>query len=572
MIWKVLSAVLVVTVLTIAIPAVRHLREVPPPPPPVVRVQLAVPADLRIGAGAEPLDAAISPDQSLVALVATRNGETAIWLQSLASGEMRALAGTAGASFPAWAADGRSLVFFAGGKLNRVVLETGAIVALADVSMPAGAACTADGAVLFAGDASGVVRRLANGTIADVTALTPGDRAHLFPFVDPSGRLLYVAVQQSGVRVVRMVADGVSSDLTETSGHAELRGTLLVHVRDQVLLAQHVNDTGTRLIGRSTPLATGVGHSDRGRAYFTTSSRVAIWARSVARDSELAWFGPNGQKRETVTEPGDYWQVRLSPDGRNAALTSLDPLLRTLDVNVVPLAAPGNARRLSLAIGPDTDPVWSPTGSTVLYRSAQSGPGAIFERPGPASARAEELVLRKAVDLTPSDWRGRQVLFHAADGSGTRNVFVLDRMSGQDRPVTQSGFNSWNGRWSIDGRWIAYSSDESGQAEVYVQGWPGGAPRVRATFGGGQRPQWGPDGSLYFLRGERLMRTSLSSSTPPVVATPQPVLSASGLRDFAVAAGGILAITAAAGEAVADAQMILDWQTGVPPPTPPIIR
>ncbi len=566
MIWKVVSAVLALIALAIGIPAWQHVRELPPPPPPALRAQFPAPDGVTLGSGAEPLDAAVSPDERDVAFVATRDGTTSLWIESLATGRARPLDGTEGASLPAWKRDGTALAYFAKGTLNVLTLANSTVAVLANAPSPGGVTWRDDGSVLFVGD-SNVVRQVIGGTTSDVTVLASGDVSHAYPFVDDRGRLIYVAVRQDGSRVVRIVNGDQTTDLTETAGHALLFGGVLIHVRNDVLLAQRLNETSTRLIGRGTALATGVGYSDRGHGYFAASGGTALWSAAQPRASELAWFDLTGQRTGTATEPGDYWQVRLSPSGRDAAVTTLDPLLRTLDVMVVPLAAPGNARRVSLAIGPDTDPVWSPNGATVIYRSAQSGPGAILSRPAAASDVPEVAVLRKATDLTPSDWRGTTLLFHAVDERGKRAIVA--RALGQDREVavTGGGFNSWDGRWSPDQRWLAFTSDESGQVEVYVQAWPSGTPRVRATFGGGQRPRWGRDGTLFFQRGDSVMHASIDgASTPPVVATPQTMLTAKGLRDFAVAPVGnrILAITERPGTGTPTAHLILNWASDVP--------
>ena len=580
MIWKILSALLALVVLAVGVPAFRHLREVPPPPPPVVRSQISVPVGTTLGSGPEIFDAAISPDERDMAFVATREGMTQLWVESLASGTARPLAGTDGASMPAWKRDGGTLAFFAKGKLNSLTMSSGDVAVIADAPAPAGIAWLEDGSLLFVASADGVVRRFANGVSSNVTTLAPGDLSHAFPFVDEEGRLVYVALRENGTRVIRLLTEpggGAkvppyagpigSIDLTETAGHAELRDGLLVHVRDGVLLAQHLDPTTGRPIGRSTPLATGVGHSERGHGYFATSRRSAVWAASLPRASELAWFDLTGRRTGAVTEPGDYWQVRLSPSGRDAAVTTLDPLLRTLDVKVVPLATPGNARRVSLAIGPDTDPVWSPKGTILVYRSVQAGPGALLARPAVPSPAPEEVILRKATDVTPSDWRADMLLFHMPGARGGRTVVALDLHGNRETPVTSGGFNSWDARWSPDGRWIAYTSDESGQPEVYVQAWPAGMPRVRGSIGGGLRPQWGPAGALFFRRGNAVMRAYLSGTLKaPALSIPQVVVTAEGLRDFAIAPDGgrMLAITEVSGTGTSTAQLISNWTSEVP--------
>ncbi|MEQ1731841.1 MAG: hypothetical protein ABL982_26000, partial [Vicinamibacterales bacterium] len=166
--------------------------------------------------------------------------------------------------------------------------------------------------------------------------------------------------------------------------------------------------------------------------------------------------------------------------------------------------------------------------------------------------------------------RGDTVLFHAAGDTGTRIVTAFDRRRRSEMPVTRPGFNSWNARWSASGAWIAYTSDEGGRAEVYVQAWPTGTPRVRATFGGGQRPQWAGGDRLYFQRNDTVMRATVTGRTSPVVSTPQPVLTSNGLRDFAVTPSGdrFLVVTAAPGSVVGTAHLIIDWSAAVPPPPP----
>ncbi|MEQ1759349.1 MAG: LpqB family beta-propeller domain-containing protein [Vicinamibacterales bacterium] len=588
MMWRGIAAGLAVIVVAMAFPTLRHLRETPPPPPPVVRVDLSIPAGVTLGSSEDALDAAISPDEGRVAFVATRDGTTELWMQSLVDGISRPLPGTTGAMLPAWKPDGSAVAYFAGGKLKVLTLASGASTEVFDTPAPAGVSWLADGSLVVAGEAGGVITRVVDGGSRDITTLAPGDVAHTFPFVDHSGRMIYVAVRTNGARVIRRVTDadgdartapfeGPSSsvDLTESAGHAEIRGEMLVHVRDGVLLAQRLDENGTRLIGRSSALATGMGASERGRGYFATSSTMVVWAAAVPRLSELAWFDHNGVRLGAATEPGDYWQVRLSPNGRDAAVTRLDPLLRTLDVVAIPLAAPGEARRISLSIGPDTDPVWSPDGTTLVYRSGQSGAGALMSRPSGVSAAPETPILRGNVDLVPSDWRADTILLSSlsADTPGARRIVsVFDRRRNVQTPIANSAFGSWNARWAPGGQSIALVSDESGQPEIYIQAYPAGTPKVRATFGGAQRPAWGRDGSLYFIRGSSVMRALVSAGTPPTVATPRVVLTTTGLRDFAVSPTGdrILVIDAAPGTQVPDAHLIFEWQTTVPPPPAPV--
>ena len=140
-----------------------------------------------------------------------------------------------------------------------------------------------------------------------------------------------------GRRMVRLVRDGEERDLGVTSGHGQIAGRHLLVVRDDVLIAQSLERSEN--LGRSFPLITGVGTTATGRNLFVASPRIVLSAASSTRARGLAWFDLSGRQTGTLGEAADLWQVRLSPDDRFAAVTLVAPLLRTLDITIVPLAS-----------------------------------------------------------------------------------------------------------------------------------------------------------------------------------------------------------------------------------------
>ncbi len=533
---QLLAVLLLVALVAASIPAVRHWRERPPAPPPATRLAFTAPAGTDLGAGDDTLDAAISPDGTAIAFVATADGRAGLWLRMLAEARARMLPGTEGARLPAWKPTGRVLAFFAAGRLKQVSIDDAVVRDLGEATEAVGASWQADGSMLL-GNNRGPVRRLRNGVLSDVTTLQPGDRAHVFPAPLAAAKFIYVAIRHDGRRSIRL-ADGAAGgadadpELTPTSAHGVVAAGRLLYVRDDVLLAQALDMEAGTVTGRAVPIASAVGVSASGHGSFTASERLVVTAPGAARTRALAWYGVDGRRTGTIGEAGNYWQVALAPNDEDAAVTTLDPLLRTLDVIVLGTAARSTPQQLSLALAADSDPVWSEDGTRVLFRSLQDGVPNIYARRVHAPDAMDEPVLRSELDETPSDWRDGMVLFHSP-GKGTgMDVWAFDATTREVSGMAASGFNESDGRWSGDGRFVAYVSDESGRPDIYAAAVPGGE-RLRVSFGGGTRPRWSRKGdALFFIRDDQIMRADRVAGG---FATPLAIVSVPGVRDFAVA-------------------------------------
>jgi Tol biopolymer transport system component len=549
----------------LAIPAVRHLREVPAPPPPSLKLTLGAPPGTELGSGDEPLDAAISPDERQIVFVATREGMTMLWRRSLESDRADPIAGTEGAQLPAWSPSGDAVLFFADMRLRTLTLADSKVSDIADVASPSGATWLPDGSILFAPQSSGVIRQWRSGMVTDATMLRSGDRAHTFPVAaGTANEFVYTAVADNGRRTVRLVRNGEERDLGATSGHGQIVSGYLLVVRDQVLSAQRLEDGA--VVGRSTQLATGVGTTTAGRSLFAASPRILLAAAASPRARQLTWFDMNGMPTGTMGETGDLWQVRLSLDDQYAAVTQVAPLLRTLDIAIVPASSNGTAQPLTLALAADTDPVWAPDGRRVAFRSMQTGRPAVFTKRA-LDKEAEDMVLLEG-DATPSDWRARSVVLHAAEAGSGYDVIAIDEAQHTRTTLAKSGFNDTDGRWSPNGMWLAYVSDESGRPDIYANRRDGS--RVRVSFGGGTRPRWSRNGrALFFLRGSAVMRATLADTTPATFAPPgTPVLDVPGIRDFDVAhrRDALLAIVPVNASQAAAVSAVVDWQSVMPRP------
>ena len=198
-----------------------------------------------------------------------------LWLRTFDGDGAEPLPGTEGASLPAWKRGGGVVAFFAGGRLKQIALADASVRDLAAAPVPGGAAWLADGSLLFAPAADGPLQHLRAGVRSEAAPLQPGDRAHLFPSSPDGSQYVYIAVREDGRRVVRLVRDGSRADLTATSGHAQLVGDLLLHVRDGILVAQTIDAETTVLTGRAAALATSAAVSPAGHASFAASAAPA---------------------------------------------------------------------------------------------------------------------------------------------------------------------------------------------------------------------------------------------------------------------------------------------------------
>jgi eukaryotic-like serine/threonine-protein kinase len=518
------------------------------------------------------LDAAIAPDERAIVFVATTDGTPRLWRRLLDGDRAEPLAGTDGAHFPAWKPTGGVLAFFSEQKLRQLSLTDNAVRDLADAPAPSGASWLGDGSLLFAPDSRGPIRRLSSGMVSDATKLQSSDRAHAFPIAVGRGTsFVYTAVRNDGSRVARIVDGGVDRELAPTSGHAQLIGDLLLYTRDGMLFAQRYDPASGALAGRPTTVASGAGVSTSGRSLFIASSRLLLSAPFAPRARTVTWLALDGKPPTTAGEPGDFWQVRVSPDDRFLALTATTPLLRTLDIVVLASDGKGQTEQITRALAADTDPVWSPDGSRLLFRSFQEGPPHLFTHAAHATDANDEAFERSPLDETPTDWQNDRVLVQAMDARNGFDIWSYAPSKTGREPLIKTAFNETDAHWSPDRQWIAYVSDESGRPDIYVVT-AAGQSRVRASFGGGTRPRWSRDGrSLFFLRGTRIMRAAIDGGASPLrFATPQSTVDVPGVRDFDVAhrRDALVALMPTMGPASPSVSALVDWRSLVPSTAP----
>jgi Tol biopolymer transport system component len=490
---------------------------------PVTRFTWALPAGM--GLGSAP---AVSPDSRYVAFVGV-SGEGAagsrLYVRDRGSDDLIAMPGTENASHPFWSPDGKSLAFFASGRLMTIVCQGGAPSPVSDQAPgPYGGSWGRSDTIVFAPDAiMAGLRRVAAPAekVEEATLLEPslGDTSHAWPVFLPDGVhfLYFVRSAQDDRRGVYIgstdrAAAPAESMLLRTDSNAvfaALPGTddgVLLYGVDGRVEARRFNPRTLTLTGDARTLdgVAAAGTTLTQPAMLSASADMLVFASSTVPYR-------NASRLEAVDRTGTrlrFWETpeaqnwpRLSPNGHLLARQRVDPLRNTPDLWVEDLAR-GSTLRVTTAVEPDIRPVWSPDGRHIAYVS-----GNLPFRPGKRTlsiAAADGTGVTRSLQCPgeycePTDWMERGLLVNVLAGQGW-DVWIVPLEGGDPRPLLAEGFVERDARMSHDGRWIAYVSDESGRPQVSVRSVNGPPQRIVVSNEGGDQPVWGHDGNeLFFI-------------------------------------------------------------------------
>ncbi len=461
---------------------------------------------------------AVSPDGRRVAFTAASpDGSHHLWMRALDTPSPKEIPGTDGATGPFWSPDGRLIAFAVAGDLRRVGLDGGPAQRICTLPHPRllGGTWSADGTVVFSAGRPGA--RLyavpeGGGEAIPLTAhdAARGETGHAWPWLLPDGRhlLFHVAAEQeehAGLHVTRLDAPEYRRRILPGSARAIYGSGHLLFAREGMLLAQPFDSDRLAVRGDPVPVAEDVSYWRGGRDwgwFSASSSRVLAYRAGGGRSRvQLAWLDREGQRLETLGEPGPYDQIALSPDGRRVAVEIPDADgqydLWTIDVER------GVASRLTSAPGDDRDPVWAPDSRELVFRSDREGGRALYRKGlqgEPASLIAAPSGGHPNARLTPESWSsdGGTLLCNAI-GRNVVWALSLDGDGGAEQ-VLELAFRLNEPQLSPDGEWLAYASEESGRWEVYVQPFRGVGERLRVSLDGGGQPKWRRDSrELFYL-------------------------------------------------------------------------
>jgi serine/threonine protein kinase/Tol biopolymer transport system component len=539
-------------------------------PRPVIRSSLDPPPATRLSVNA---GFALSPDGRRLAFVARDpDGVIRLWVQSLAALEARSLEGTQGAFAPFWSPDGRDLGFFAGGSLKRVPASGGAVQVLAEpIPEPRGGTWSPEGRIVYAPDyRTGLFEVAANG--GEARALTAldvddGEVSHRWPQFLPDGRTLLFLVQtgEPGAdddrsRIEALDPDGARHEILGVNASAAytLPGQLLFW-RGGSLYAQEFDGQEWQLQGDPQLVVDGVGLDANEWAAFSASGEgTLVYHLGLALPWRLEWRDRSGSLLSVEALPGDYSDPALSPDGRSVAYVA-EGGVWLLDV------PRGTRTRLTFEEVDHYSPAWSPDGAWVAYPAdkEQGAGGEIYRRPSSGLSERELLFAGASGNPIRNISWSRDGRWLAFEENG--DVFLLDLESREVHTAVAGPGTDGFPRLSPDGRWLAYTSDESGRSEVYVVATFGGGRRWQVSSSGGSAPRWSAGGNeLFFLALDYELRVAaVDMAEAPEFGVPEPLFAISGASPgftFDLAPDGqILVRTQTSMGGAQSFKLILNW-------------
>lgn len=480
----------------------------------------------------------ISPDGRTLAFVAIQEGKSLIWVRPLDSFSAQALSGTEGAYLPFWSPDSRSIGFFADQKLKTVKASGGPPHSLCDVSQAKGGTWSREGVIVFAPGSGGSLYRVnqAGGASAPVTAMSasPTEIGHRFPRFLPDGRhFIYLTVSDQPEKEGLYVGSLDSRETRFLVGSA-FKGSYasgyLFFFRDRTLMAHRFDQAKIEPSGEAFPAIEQIGTDFIGReSYFSVSGNGTLVYRSgsVSR-SQLAWLNREGKQVGSIGEPGDYSFPAISPDQKRVAV-ALSGAQVAADIWLFDLSR-GNSLRFTFHPTIDFFPVWSPDGSRIVFTSRQTGPDRLYLKPSRGAGKEEMLLKGSPVPdhNHPMDWSldGRYIAYDVEGRKTKWDVWIVP-LFGDQKPIPflESEFNEQQAQFSPNGRWVAYTSDESGRNEVYIESFPTLGGKLQVSTAGGSKPRWRRDGKelFYIARDRKLMSVGIKPDATLEAGLPRPL-------------------------------------------------
>ena len=338
----------------------------------------------------------------------------------------------------------------------------------------------------------------------------PGGKVVLLTIPSPGGGSpddSTIAVQRLDTGERRVVVRGGTQAIYSPTGH-------LVFGRGPALFAVPFDLRTLTARGTPVPVAEHVSRDTvQGGRYALAVDGTLVHNQETASERPLVWVDRRGSAARIPTAPHTFIDPRVSPDGSRIVVQGADV---DNDIWIIDVAR-GALTRLTFDPGEDETPVWSPDGVWVAWATQRSGhPREVLRRRADGSGE-EQVVWTTSAHVHLHDWSpdGSELLATQDSESTGRDVWLIPVAGGEARPWLNGPFEECNPRFSPDGRWLAYSSDESGHFEVYVVRARERDGKVQVSVGGGDRALWTAGGrEIVYRSGDGQVMSVRFSSGP----------------------------------------------------------
>ncbi len=516
--WKPMSLVLSLSTLIFAV-GFGWLLLRPEPSRPLAQFE----SPFREGQGPTRLndyDFNLSPDGSMLVYLGPGAGRNQLWMRRWGDLEATPVRGTEGAVRPAVSPDGQQLAFDHANEIKVLSFEGGPIRTLVEGRMPR----WGPGGYIYFGDSSltGPAMRVpaTGGPAESVTELAEGEQFHRITDFLPSGDGALVEVQFTDLsREVRALGLDTGELTTLTPGsfpRYAATGHLTFVAADGPLMAAPFDPRSMEITGPSVAMIEGVGGytlSDMGSLVYSSGTLNSVG------DIELVWVTRSGEA--TAIDPGlqfdafgagGSWGWNLSPEGTQVAVTRI--VEQDSDVWIKQLPD-GPFERLTFDAEAEMSPAWSPDGQYVVYSRGLGATALTPWRSRVDGTGSPERLLDDPLSPVQGRWSvddDWMVFRTVSQGGITGSDIVGFRLGTDDAlvPLVATQFVELGPDLSADGRWLAYSSNESGREEVYARPFPDvNSDRVQVSTNGGSNPRWANSGTeLFFVDSERNMNAA----------------------------------------------------------------
>ena len=472
---------------------------------------------------------AISPDGQRIVYVANRNGKSQLFLRALGESDGKPIGGTDDAVTAFFSPDSEWIAFGAGSKLQKVAVSGGSPVTISNLAGTGffGGDWGADNTIVFVPDYNGGLWTVsANGGTPQPLLKTDVDKDRV-SFSDPqilpggSGVLFTlasghavtaddedVAVLEPGGREPRILIHGASHPRYLPTGH-------VVYMHAGALLAVTFDVSKLAITGTPVAVIEGLGRTWGGDAAYSVADNGTLVYEAATGTSPGGLFvlaDRKGNLRPISTKRGNYSEFSISPNGRTLAarVFAVNDDVWTYDV------ASGAPLRLTFEALDEIFPQWTADGAHIAYGTRT---GTIFWKSSDGSGPREELTHGEYPRYPSSFSRdGRQMAFVEIHPSRRRDIWVMpldgDRHA---EPLMATDADERDARFSPDGAWLAYVSDETGRDEVFIRPIGSHGARRQVSSEGGTGPTWAPNGrELFFAKGNQLSAVTLDGHGNPV--------------------------------------------------------